>query len=105
MPVSQGILVAILGFGVVFFMLCILWAVIAIVARIEAVLAAKKKVAAEAEAPAAAAATATPNEVAYGSEVQLYDVDEKTAACIMAIVSDETKIPLAELKFKSIKSI
>ncbi len=38
-------------------------------------------------------------------ELKLIDVDEKTAALIMAIVSDETKIPLSELIFKSIKAI
>lgn len=42
--------------------------------------------------------------VGYG-ELKLYGVDEKTAAMIMAIVSDESKIPLSELQFKSIKLI
>jgi hypothetical protein len=32
-------------------------------------------------------------------------VDEKTAAMIMAIISDETQIPLSELQFKKIKAI
>lgn len=36
-------------------------------------------------------------------ELKLFGVDEKTAAMIMAIVSDESKIPLEELYFKSIK--
>ena len=44
------------------------------------------------------------SEAQYGDgELKLYDVDEKTAALIMAIVSDESKIPLAELQFKSIR--
>lgn len=38
-------------------------------------------------------------------ELKLYDVDEPTAAMIMAIVSDESGIPLSELCFKSIKSV
>lgn len=42
------------------------------------------------------------NVVGYG-EMKLFGVDEKTAAMIMAIVSDESKISLAELRFKSIK--
>ena len=42
------------------------------------------------------------DEVGYG-ELKLYNVDEKTAAMIMAIVSDESQIPLSELRFKSIK--
>jgi len=36
-------------------------------------------------------------------ELKLFDVDEKTAALIMAIVSDESKIPLSQLQFKSIR--
>lgn len=44
--------------------------------------------------------------VAFSSgELKLFNVDEKTAAMIMAIVSDESKIPLSELCFKSIKAI
>ena len=38
-------------------------------------------------------------------EINLYSVDDKTAAMIMAIVSDTTQIPLNELYFKSIKEI
>jgi hypothetical protein len=41
-------------------------------------------------------------EVSTG-ELMLTGVDEKTTALIMAIVSDELKIPLCELQFKSIK--
>lgn len=37
--------------------------------------------------------------------LKLINVDEPTAAIIMAIVSDESGIPLAELYFKSIKLI
>lgn len=38
-------------------------------------------------------------------ELKLINVDERTAAMIMAIVSDESKIPLNELRFKSIKAL
>ena len=38
-------------------------------------------------------------------ELKLYHVDEKTAAMIMAIVSDESGIPLSELCFKSIRAV
>ncbi len=44
--------------------------------------------------------------VAFSSgQLKLFNVDEKTAAMIMAIVSDESKIPLSELCFKSIRAI
>ena len=46
----------------------------------------------------------TPDENAiYGGELVLYNVDEPTAAMIMAIVSDGSDIPLSELCFRSIK--
>lgn len=35
--------------------------------------------------------------------LKLRDVDEPTAAMIMAIVSDESGVPLSELRFQSIK--
>ena len=44
------------------------------------------------------------SEVSSG-ELKLYNVEERTAAMIMAIVSDESGIPLSELYFKSIKAI
>ena len=40
-----------------------------------------------------------------GGQVKLLDVDERTAATIIAIVSHETGIPLSELQFKSIKAL
>ncbi|MBS5144279.1 MAG: OadG family protein [Butyricicoccus pullicaecorum] len=53
--------------------------------------------------------TATPMQEAapsvYGGEILLVDVDEKTAACVMAIVSHETGIPVSELIFKKIKAL
>jgi hypothetical protein len=44
------------------------------------------------------------SEISTG-ELELTGVDEKTTAIIMAIVSDELKVPLCELQFKSIKLI
>jgi len=41
-------------------------------------------------------------EVSQG-QLELIGVDEKTAAMIMAIVSDELKVSLSELQFMSIK--
>jgi hypothetical protein len=41
----------------------------------------------------------------FTGEIKLYDVDEKTAACLMAIISDETNIPLDRLIFKSIRAM
>ena len=38
-------------------------------------------------------------------ELKLYDTDPRTAAMLMAIVADELKLPLNELRFLSIKEI
>ena len=60
---------------------------------------------AAAPAPAPAAPGSTKG-VCMGNRVcELYNVDDKTAAMIMAIVADETKIPLGELRFISIKEL
>lgn len=70
----------------------------------------KKKMKAEssATAPAPAAApvqAAAPAHAAVRKDPELIGVDEKSAAIIMAIVSDESGIPLERLAFKSIKKI
>ncbi|MBE6755158.1 MAG: OadG family protein [Clostridia bacterium] len=73
--------------------------------------ATKKKMKAEAPASSAPAAVAAPAQaaapvaVAVKKDPELIDVDEKSAAIIMAIVSDESGIPLERLAFKSIKKI
>ncbi len=73
--------------------------------------ATKKKMKAEsvAQIGAAPAAVSAPAQVspavAVKKDPELIDVDEKSAAIIMAIVSDESGIPLDRLAFKSIKKI
>ena len=57
-----------------------------------------------AAAPAAAASAAAEEEFSSGT-LKLKGCDEKTAAMIMAIVADDTGIPLSELVFKSIKLV
>ena len=64
---------------------------------------------APAAAPGADSKPAIPAgmKVADGSlgDVKLYDVDDATAAMIMAIVADQLDAPLNELRFKSIKEV
>lgn len=62
----------------------------------------KKSAAPAAAAPAPAAAPAVAP-AALSAGVQLVGVDEPTAAVVMAIVSNESGIPLNRLSFKSIK--
>lgn len=45
-----------------------------------------------------------PVEISTG-ELKLIGVDERTTAMIMAILSDELKIPLSELQFKTIRAL
>lgn len=62
----------------------------------------KKSAAPAAAAPAPVAAPAVAP-AAPSAGVQLVGVDEPTAAVVMAIVSNESGIPLNRLSFKSIK--
>ena len=55
--------------------------------------------------PAAPAAPAAPEEEFSSGSLKLKNCDEKTAAMIMAIVADDSGIPLEELVFKSIKLV
>ena len=61
---------------------------------------------ATAGAPVAAAPVAAPAAApAPVPQVKLEGVSEVEAACVMAIVSHETGIPLDQLVFKSIKAV
>jgi len=56
------------------------------------------------EIPAASVSKGTPLPVTKSEgELMLIRTDEQTAAVIMAIISDRSKIPLNRLNFKSIK--
>ena len=66
---------------------------------------AKAKAAPAAAAPAVPAGFAAPEEEFSSGTLKLKNCDEKTAAMIMAIVADDSGIPLEELVFKSIKLV
>ena len=91
---------------IVFIMLALLWGVIAVISRVMGVL--EKHTAhpasVSAAAPAAAAPAAAPAPAPI-PQVKLEGVSEVEAACVMAIVSHETGIPLDQLVFKSIKAV
>ena len=99
-------LVAILGYIVVFIGLVALMAVIMIEGKIMVGKSQKKA----APAPAAAAPAAAPKPKAApapgsAGECKLYNVDDRTAAMLMAIVANKMGRPLNELRFKSIKEV
>ena len=92
---------------VVFAVLFIMYVLISLAGKILATAtkgSEKKPEPAVAAAPAAAAPAAAEEEFSSGT-LKLKGCDEKTAAMIMAIVADDTGIPLSELVFKSIKLV
>ena len=103
MLMNAGIVILVV-FGVLF----IMYVLISLAGKI---LAAATKDSGKTEAkPAVAAAAAAPAAPAAEEEfssgtLKLKGCDEKTAAMIMAIVADDTGIPLSELVFKSIKLV
>ena len=107
-PISvlDALMIALSGIVIVFLMLALLWGVIAVISRVMGVL--EKHTAHPASVSAAASAAAAPATAAAPApvpQVKLEGVSEVEAACVMAIVSHETGIPLDQLVFKSIKAV
>ncbi|MBQ9048693.1 MAG: OadG family protein [Solobacterium sp.] len=108
MGVGEALMVAVLGFSIVFCMLALIMAMINVISKVTSGMQAKRGTAPAKTAEPAVTKAAEPEVKAggtYAGEIKLFGVDEKTAACIMAIISDETKIPLNQLIFKSIKAV
>lgn len=112
MPLGEKLVfaleVSLFGILMVFLLLIILAVLIMIISRVVRLgenLAGKKNAVSDEPAPvqqSAAAGTPLPGTQSQGT-LELDGVDEPTAAVIMAIVSDESGIPLNRLLFKSIK--
>jgi Na+-transporting methylmalonyl-CoA/oxaloacetate decarboxylase gamma subunit len=108
--IANAGIVALLGYGVVFFGLILLMCVITLLGKAFMAAEAKQKAAAAAAPAAAAPAAAAPvvnAEPAPGSagKLKLHDVEPKTAAMLMAIVADKMGKPINELRFISIKEV
>ncbi|MGM9615608.1 MAG: OadG family protein [Oscillospiraceae bacterium] len=100
MSFGEALIYSLLGICVVFFALILLMVII----KLMTAFSGEKKQ----PAPAAAAPAAAPEaKTAPGSagDVKLYDTDPRTAAMLMAIVADELKAPLNELRFISIREV
>ena len=99
---------AILGYAVVFAGLLLLLAIVSVMGAIFKA-SAKKKAAKAAAATADVTPAAAPVEAktapGTAGEVKLFDVPDKEAAMIMAIVADKLQKPLNELRFISIKEV
>lgn len=90
---------------IVFGVLCLIFVLISISGAIFSAIDKSKKAApapAAVAAPVPVAAEPVKEEEFSSGTLRLKGCDEKTAAMIMAIVSDNTGIPLSELVFKSI---
>lgn len=98
----EAAMVALSGFVIVFIMLALLWGVILVISRVISGQEKKAMPTVAAAAPTAPAAAPVP---ASAPQVVLQGIDETQAACVMAIVSHESGIPLDELVFKSIKAV
>ena len=110
LPFGDNVLTAVLGYGVVFAGLMVLMALVYCMGAIFKKLAAREKPVAAAPAPPAGKSAPVPEpegEPAPGSagEIKLYNVSDKEAAMIMAIVASQMGKPLNELRFKSIKEV
>lgn len=100
--VPQGLLLALVGFVLVLVVLVVLMGFIFLLSFIIRSLDKKgKKAKIESEKPAEEPALAPGS----SGQIKLNNVDERTAAMIMAIVADELQTPLNELRFISVKEV
>ena len=107
----DALMAALMGFVIVFIMLAVLWGIIAVISHAMTG-AAHHPVAScaptSAAAPLTYAAHAAPPSMATPPvipQTALVGITDTEAACVMAIVSHETGIPLDQLVFKSIKAV
>jgi len=103
MTLLDGAIVSVFGLGTVFVALIVLSGIVSLESKIFSLFSKKVK-----DSPATAEIDISENaSVANTSsgQLKLIDVDEQTAAMIMAIVSHESQIPLSELNFKYIRAI
>lgn len=108
MPLADALSVSVIGITTVICILAVIACLILLVSKviraIENKANSKKAVAAPvAEQTASAPAGVPMPDGMNQGELELIGTDEKTAAIIMAIVSDKSGIPLNRLAFKSIR--
>lgn len=101
----DSLIIAVFGLGMVFVILVALSAIITVESKLFSLIKFSKKTEAVTKDSKEPVSEAPFDTGATAGELKLIGVDERTAAMIMAIVSDESKIPLSELQFKSIKAV
>lgn len=103
MQISESVLVALFCMVGVFVLLAALAFLIKVFSYVIEMLSKKEGTGTNIErSPEGAQDVLSEGDFSSGN-LKLKNVDEPTAAMIMAIVSDESGIPLQELRFKSIK--
>jgi len=111
MSMLDALIVMVAGMAIVMAELALLAVLIIIMSKVIRGLTGKKEPEKGSEpAPQSAPNLQAPAQPAAAQAVSagcldLHNVDDRTAAMIMAIVSDDSGIPLNELRFKSIKAI
>lgn len=108
--IGDAAVTAVFGYAVVFVGLIALMVVVQVIGayfKSKDAKAAAAKAAEEASKPAENAAPVVAPKLAPGSagHIKLFDVPDKEAAMIMAIVADKMQKPLNELHFISIKEV
>ena len=104
MPIMETLLTSLIGITTVILILAVIAVLILLLSKVIRTIEGKaaKNEPALAPTPAAPQGVPMPNGMMQG-ELELVNTDEKTAAIIMAIVSNQSGIPLNRLSFKSIK--
>ena len=108
MPLTDALATSFIGITTVICILAVIAVLIILVSKVIRAIegVASKKAPEAVSAPAAAAPAGVPMPAGMNQgELELVNTDEKTAAVIMAIVSDKSGIPLNRLSFKSIKLV
>lgn len=110
-------MVSLVGFASVFVVLALFWLIIVLLQKVAERGANGLSLPSGSESADVAAGVRTTSDHERGpiadlvpakggaGEIDLNDVDDATAALLMAIVADETQIPLNELRFKSIRTL
>lgn len=104
MNLGDAAIDAVMGYAIVFLGIALLVLVVVLMGRVMS-----RKKPAPAPVPAAeqqpAPVPAAPAAPGTAGDLKLYDTPDRDAAMIMAIVADELKIPLNELRFISIREV
>ncbi len=95
-------LAALMGYAMVFFGLILLMLVVMVIGKVFTASEKRKETPVAAPAPQEVPVAYAPGSA---GKVMTFDVPDKTAAMLMAIVADKTGKPLNELRFLSIKEV